>query len=56
MGSFFPKIGVRGVLLGTLKRSYLNLRLHWPQIFGKKIIVNPMDHKVEVLGIILSYI
>ena len=65
MGSsifFFPKFGVR-VVLNFDNRPKMYSETHLSQfnapltpISRKKVIKNPMDHKVEVLGIILSHI
>ena len=59
---FSPNVGVRGVLNGD---NCVSGYLLWPLSkfktpltpnFGKIIIEDPVDHKVEVLGIILSHI
>ena len=66
MGSsifFFPKFGVR-VVLNFDNRPKMYSETHLSQFNEpltqnfrkKKIIEDPMDHKVEVLGIILSRI
>ena len=59
---FFPKFGVKGVLNFDngpkmySERQLSQLKARLTPNFREKNIENPMDNKVEVLGIILSHI
>ena len=60
--NFVPKFGVRDILnFDSDPKTYSEMQLYQFKAsltpnFGKKIIEDPMDHKVQVLGIILSHI